>query len=173
MLVRLACEKDVTDQLTSEVVTTNVVNLGILNELPDFGGLQVLKIVLVGSTEISAQASVVAGNDNTATASGLLGVNTVLDSETSSLDCIAEDGGVLVVTNTTKVNDAVIRQHVLGTTGGVLGSTTGNQLGLIVVEEVLIDGNVLGGIGKNGVVGLELVLVEQFLVANGLDVWTR
>lgn len=155
--------------LTSEVVTTNVVHLSILNEAPDLGLLQVLEVIVVSSTEISAQASVVAGNDNTAATSLLLRVDTVLDAETSSLDGIVHDGRVLVITSTTEVDNAVGGQDVLGTTGRVLGGTASNQLGIVVVEEVLVQGEVLV-LGENGIVGLEAVLVEKGLVTNGLDI---
>ena len=112
---------------------TNVVDLGVLNKLPDLGLLQVVKIVVVGSTKISAQASVVASNDGTATTGLLLGINTVLNSETSSLDSIVKNGRVLVVASTTDVDDAVGRKDVLGASSTVLGSTTSDELGVVVV----------------------------------------
>lgn len=112
---------------------TDVVHLGVLDELPDLGLLQVVQVVVVGSTEVGAQASVVAGDDGTAATSLLLGVDTVLDTEASGLDGIVEDGGVLVVAGTADVDDAVGREDVLGTSGAVLGSTTGDELGIVVV----------------------------------------
>lgn len=160
------------ESLTSEVEATNVVDLSILNELPDLGLLQVVDIVVVGGTEISAQASVVASNDNTASASLLLGVDSVLNTETSSLDGIVEDGRVLIVTSTTEVDNAVGRENVLGASGRVLGSTTGNELGVVVVQEVLIEGDMLL-LGEDSIVGLEAILVEQGLVTKGLDVCER
>ena len=114
---------------------------------------------MVGSTELSYHAAVVASDDDTATAGGDLGVDTVLDAETGLLDGIVEDGGILVVTDTTEVHDAVGGEHVLRATGSVLGGTTGDQLGVVVVEELLVDGEVLL-LGQDGVVLLELILVE-------------
>jgi hypothetical protein len=158
--------------LTSEVVTANVVHLGVLNKAPDLGLLQVVEVIVVGSTEISAQASVVASNDNTATPSLLLGVNTILDAEASGLDSIVHDGRVLVVTSTTEIHDAVGRQDILGATGRVLGGTSSNQLGIVVVEKVLIQGKVLF-LSEDGVIGLEAILFEKGLVANGLNICNR
>jgi hypothetical protein len=155
--------------LTGEVVASNVEDLSVLNERPDLGLLQVVKAVVVGSAEVSAETAVVAGDNNTASASWLLGVNTVLDTETGSLDGILQDGRVLVVTDTTEVDDAVGGEDVLGTTGGVLRSTSGNELGVEVVEQVLVDVKVRL-FGEDGVVGLEAVLVQQSLVADSLDV---
>lgn len=120
------------------MVATNVVHLGILNEAPDLRLLQVVEVVVVRSTEISTQTSVVAGNDNAAAAGLLLRVDTVLDAEASGRDSVVHDGRVLVITSTTEVDDAVGGQDVLGTTGGVLGSTTSNQLGVVVVEQVFV-----------------------------------
>ena len=153
-----------------EVVTTDIVNLSVLDEGPDLGLLQVLKVVVVGGTELGAHGAVVASNDNTATAGVDLGVDTVLDAEASLLDSIVEDGGVLVVTDTAEVDDAVGREEVLSTAGGVLGSTTGDQLSIVVLEEVLEEALVLL-LGEDGVVGLEAVLLEESLIAKGLDVW--
>lgn len=152
-----------------EVVATDIVDLSVLDERPDLGLLQVLKIVVVGGTELSAHGAVVAGNDNTATAGVDLRVDTVLNAETSLLDSIVEDGGVLVVTNTTEIDDAVGREEVLSTAGGILGSTTSNQLSIVVLEEVLEEALVLL-LSEDGVVGLKAVLLEESLVTEGLDV---
>jgi hypothetical protein len=51
-----------------------------------------------------------------------------------------------------------------------LGGAAGDQLGIVVVEEVLVDVEVLG-LGQDGIIGLEPVLLEQGLVAKGLDIW--
>lgn len=155
--------------LTSEVEATDVVHLGVLDELPDLGLLQVVQVVVVGSTEVGAQASVVASDDGTAAASLLLGVDAVLDTEASGLDGVVEDGRVLVVAGTADVDDAVGREDVLGTSGAVLGSAASDELGIIVVQEVLVERDVLL-LGEDGIVGLEAVLVEQGLVTDGLDV---
>ena len=80
-----------------------------------------------------------------------------------------ENGRVLVIAGAAEVDDAVGGQDVLGTTGGVLGGTASNELGVKVVEQVLVQRLVLL-LGEDGVVGLEAVLLEQSLVALGLDV---
>jgi hypothetical protein len=113
----------------------------------------------------------VVGDDDATAASRFLFVDAVLDAQTSGLDGVVQDGSVFVVTDAAKVDDAVGREHVLRTTSGVLGSTSGNQLRGVVVKEVFIDGEVLGA-GEDGIVGLELVFVEESLVALGLDVWS-
>lgn len=158
-----------TGRLTGEMVPANIVGLGILNESPDIGALEMLEVVVVGCAQLGAHAAVVAGDDDAAATRGDLGVDAVLDAQTGLLAGIAEDGGVLVVAGTAQVDDAVVRQDVLGTTGGVLGSTAGDQLGIVVVEEVLVDVQVLG-LSQDGIIGLEVVLLEQVLVAEGLDV---
>lgn len=152
-----------------EVVATNIVDIGVLDEAPDLGLLQVVQVVVVGSAELSAQRAVVTSDDNTAAASLLLGVDTVLDAEASGLDSIVKDGRVLIVTDTTEVDDAVLGENVLGTTGRVLGSTTSDELGVVVVEQVLVQRGVLV-LGEDGIVSLEGVLVEKLLVADSLDV---
>lgn len=155
--------------LTGEVVASNVVDLGVLDESPVLGLLQVVQVVVVGSAEVSAETAVVAGDDDAASAGGLLLVDAVLDTQAGGLDGIVQGGGVLVVADAAEVDDAVGGQDVLGATGGVLGSTTGNELGVEVVEEVLVEAEVLL-LGEDGVVGLEVVLLQQGLITDGLDV---
>lgn len=151
------------------MVTANVVGLGVLDEGPDGGRLQVLEVVVVGGTEIRDHGAVAGGHNNGAAAGGLLLVDTVLDTQTGLGGGLVQDVGVLVLADTAEEDDAVSGQDVLGTTGGVLGSTAGGQGGIAVVEEVLVDTEVLG-LGKDGVVGLDLVGVEGSLVAVGNDV---
>jgi len=156
--------------LTGEVVPANIVGLSVLDESPDIGALEVLEVIVVGGAQLGAHAAVVAGDDDAAATRRDLGVDAVLDAQTGLLAGIAKDGGVLVIAGTAQVDDAVVRQDILGTTGSVLGSTAGDQLGIVVVEEVLVDVQVLG-LSQDGIVGLEVVLLEQVLVAKGLDVW--
>lgn len=150
--------------------TTNVEEISLLNEAPDLGLLQMVETVVVGSTKVGAETAVVAGDDGSATASLLLGVDAVLDTQAGGLDGIMQNGSILVVADTAKVDDAVGGQDVLGTTGRVLGGTASNQFGLVVVEKLFVDGDVLL-LGQNSIIGLERVLVEQLLVADSLDIW--
>tara|TARA_R110002060_G_scaffold49325_5_gene60305 strand:- start:187 stop:378 length:192 start_codon:yes stop_codon:yes gene_type:complete len=53
---------------------------------------------------------------------------------------------------------------------GVLGSTAGDELGGVVVQEVFVDTEMLF-FGENGVVGFEVVLFEERWVAYCLDIW--
>jgi hypothetical protein len=154
------------------VETTNVVDLSVLNELPNLGLLQVVEVVVVGSTEVSAQASVVTSDDGTATASLLLRVDTVLDSKASSLDSVVKNGRVLVVTSTTDVDDTVGRKDVLGTSSTVLSSTASNELGIVVVEKVLVERDVLL-LGEDSIIRLETILIQKSLVTLSLDVYKR
>lgn len=151
------------------MVASNVVDVGVLNESPVLRLLQVVQVVVVGSAEVSAETAVVAGDDNAASAGGLLLVHAVLDTQASGLDGIAQSSSVLVVTDTAEVDDAVGGQDVLGATGRVLGSTAGDELGVEVVEEVLVEAEVLL-FSEDGVVGLEVVLLQQGLVTDSLDV---
>jgi hypothetical protein len=120
--------------LTGEVVTADVVDLGALDEAPDLWLLQVIQVVVVGGAQVGAETPVVAGDDDPAAAGGLRGLDTVLDAEAGLLDGILEDGGVLVIADTAEVHDAVVGENVLGATGGVLGGTAGDELGLVVVQ---------------------------------------
>lgn len=113
-----------------------------------------------------------AGDDGAAAASLLLGVDAILDSQASGLDGIVEDGGILVVTGTADVDDTVGGEDVLGTSGAVLSSTAGDELGIVVVEEVLVEGDVLI-LGEDSIVRLQVIFVKEGLVTVRLDVCCR
>lgn len=151
------------------MVAANVVHLSILDQAPDLRLLQVIKAVVVGSTQIRAHAPVVARNHHTAPARRLRRLDTVFDTKASLLDGILEDRGVLVVADTAEVYDAVVGQQVLRATGGVLSRAASNELGIVVVEKLLVE-RLVGFLGEDGVVGLQVVLGEELIAAEGLDV---
>lgn len=152
-----------------EVVTADVDGLGGLNQAPDLGLLQVINLVVVGSGKVGAHAAVVAGDDDTATSSWVVLIDAVLNTETGLLVGLLESSSVLVVTDTANVDDGLLRENVLCATGGVLGCATSNQLGIEVVEEVLVESEMLL-LGKDGIVLLQLILVKESLVPGSLDV---
>ena len=169
-----------------QVVTTNVEGLRVLNEAPDLLGLEMLELVVVGGTELGDHGAVMASDDNSAAASGgglinsVLGANTTLGA--ASLDELV-GGGVLA--DTSNVDYGLGGKDVLragncqlsaipkvspwkdphlSTASGVLGSTTGNVLGGVVGLDIVVDREVLV-LGEDGIVGLQLILVKQSLVA--------
>jgi hypothetical protein len=154
----------------SQVVTTDKVDLGLLDEVPVL--LQVLDLVAVGSGEIGAHATVVAGDDDTAATGGLLVVVAVDGAETDLLVGLDQLLGVLVLADTSNKDNRVGGKDVLGTSSGVLGGTTGVQVDLEVVEQVVVETHVLL-FGQDGVVRLEAILLEQLLVTNSLDIQER
>jgi hypothetical protein len=89
---------------------------------------------------------------DTASSSLLLLVNTVFDSQTSGLDSVVQDGGIFVVSYTSKVDSRIGGKEVLGAASGVLGSSAGDELCGVVVEKVLVDSEVLF-LSEDGVVG--------------------
>lgn len=93
------------------MVATNEVCLALLDNVPVL--LKVLELVAVGSGKVSAQAAVVASNDDTATASGLGLIDTVVDIEASLLGGIGENVGVLVLANAAEVDNGLGREDVL------------------------------------------------------------
>lgn len=93
--------------------TTNVVELGLLNERPDVRLLQVLDLVLVGGSKVGAHAAVVAGDDDTALAGGLGIIDTVFGVNTGLLASLLQDLGILVTADTSNVADGVGGKSVL------------------------------------------------------------
>jgi hypothetical protein len=97
------------------VVSTDIVDLGFLDQRPNLGLLEVLKLVLVGSSEVGAHAAVMASDDNTALTGGLGLINTVLSVDTGLLASLLEDVAELVLTDTADVNNGLLREQVLET----------------------------------------------------------
>lgn len=161
-----------------QVVTANVVDLSLLDERPDVRLLQMLDLVLVGRSKVGAHATVVAGDDDTTLASGLDIVDPVFGVDTSLGACLLEDIGVLVFSDTANVESRVVGENVLpmrltladtkdheflaylGTTSGVLSSTTGNQLGVMVLQQFLVETHMLV-LGQDGIVVLQAILLQE------------
>lgn len=95
------------------MVTTDVEELGLLDEGPDVGLLQVVKLVLVGSSKVSAHAAVVTSDDDTALAGGLSIVDAVLGVDTSLFAGLLEDLAVIVLADAANVDDGVVGEQVL------------------------------------------------------------
>lgn len=128
-----------------------------------------VQIVVVRRTQIGNHGPVMAGDDHAAAPRGLRLVHAVLDTETGRLDGVVQDRRVLVVTHSAEEDDAVGREHVLGTAGRVLGAAAGDQFRRIVVQEVFVDA-VVGGLGEDGIVGLETVFLEEGGITCSLNV---
>lgn len=156
----------------SEVITANIDGLSVLDQAPDLWFLQVLNLVVVGSSEVGAHASVVTSDNDTATASWVLSINTVLDTKSSLLVGIFQGRSVLVVAHAADVDNGVFWEHVLRATSSVLCRTASNKLCVEVVEEVFVEAKMLL-FGQNSIVLLQSILVQKSLVASGLDVWMR
>lgn len=95
----------------SQVVAAHKVGLGLLNGAPVL--LQVFNLVAVRRSEIGAHASVMSRDDDTASAGGLLRVVEVAGSETGLLVGGEESLGILVLADTSKVDDRVRWKDVL------------------------------------------------------------
>lgn len=149
---------------------TDVKHLRVLDLLPDALLLQVLDLVVIGSRKISAHGAVVARNDDTTAASRCLLVVQVLGLDARLLGNLLQRLAVLVLADAANIYGRVGRQHVLCTSRRVLCCSAGDEHGLVVLEQVFVETHVLLGIGENGIVGFEAVLVEQCLVAVHLGV---
>lgn len=95
------------------MVSTDIVDLSLLNKSPDMRLLEVVKFVFVGSSKVSDHAAVVAGDDNTTFSSGLNIVHTVLSVDTGLFAGFCEDVGVLVFADAANVGDGVFGEDVL------------------------------------------------------------
>jgi hypothetical protein len=109
----LLAKSDDSGHADSQVVSTDVVDLGLLNQRPDLGLLEVLNLVLVGSSKVGAHAAVVASDNNTTLTGRLRLINTVLGVDTGLLASLLEDVTVLVLANAANVDNGLLRKQVL------------------------------------------------------------
>jgi hypothetical protein len=146
------------------VEATNVEDLRVLDLLPDTLLLQMLELVVVGSSEVSAHGAVVAGDDHTAATSGSLLVVEVFGLDASVGRDLLQSLAVLVLANAADVDDRLGLKDVSSASCSVLRSTTGNLDGLVILEQVLVQAHVLLRVGEDGIVGFQVILVEESLV---------
>jgi len=97
----------------SEMVSTDIVDPGLLDQRPDVRLLQVLDLVLVCGSKVSDHAAIVARDDHTTFPSGLDIVDAVFGVDTSLVAGVLEDLSILVAANAADVDDGVFREHVL------------------------------------------------------------
>lgn len=166
------------------MVATNIVELSLLDERPNVRLLKVLDLVLVGGGKVSAHAAVVAGDDDTALASGLDIVDAVLSVYTGLGAGVLEGISILVLADASDVKSRVLGKDVLevnisvissesvtgewwgknylSTTSSVLSSTTSNQFG-IVFEQLLIEAHVLV-LSQDSIIGFETILLQESVI---------
>lgn len=147
----------------SEMETTDVENLGLLDKLPVLGLQKMLGLVVVGSSEISDERTVGTVDQGSALTGGDVIVNEVVGVDTSNFVSLEQLLGELVLTNGTKVDNRVLRKNVLSTTGSVLSSTTGNEGNIGELDNLIKDGEVLI-LDENSIVLLKVILVKVLLV---------
>jgi len=111
-------------------------------------------------------------DDNSTSSCRLLFVDTVFDAQTSFFVGVLENGGVLVIADTTEVDDAVWGKKILSTARGVLAAASCDQLCGVSVQEFFVDWDVLWR-SEDGVVRFEVILCEECFntIALGLDIW--
>ena len=87
----------------------------------------------------------------------------------SLLTGFLEEIAIFVAANAANINDVIWGKHVLRAAGGILCRSTGNQFGVVVLQELFVDAHVLL-LGENSIVGLEAVLGQERGIAEALDV---
>lgn len=97
-----------------EMVASNVVDLSILNKLPDFRRLEVLKLVMIGSSKLSNHRTVVTSDHNGTATGGVVWLNTVFGANTTlALASLTELVCGSILSNTADVDGRLRRKDVL------------------------------------------------------------
>lgn len=119
--------------------TLDVVDLGVLDQVPGLLGLDVLNSQLLGSRQLGDQGAVVARDQGGAGAGGdIAGDVDVLGGETVGGGGRNQLGTEVVVGGSTDVDDGLGGQAALGTAGSVLGGTTGDVDNVIELDDLLV-----------------------------------
>ena len=92
---------------------TNIIDLRILDLLPDALFFQMLNLVIVGSGKIGAQGAVVAGDNNTTTAGRGFLVVKIFGLDACVTGDLLQGLTVLVLADATKVDNGVGCENVL------------------------------------------------------------
>ena len=135
--------------------------------------LQVLQIELLRGAEVGAQGAVLPGDQTGAGAGGHLRVDEVGDDDVVLLRLGAHLLPELIVADGAhEGSSALLRKEPLGDANGVLSSTAGDVLHLELVGQVLAQVGVLVT-GEDGIVRLQVVLVQKLLIDGGAHVQQR
>ena len=147
------------------MVAADVVELGSLHQRPDRRGFQVRELVVVGRGQMGAHGAVLARDDHAAAAGGgVFGRAEILGAQAGGVACVGEERGVVVVADAADVEDRGGREDVLGAASGVLGRAAGDELRVVVLDQVFVEAHVFF-LGEDGVVGLEAVFLEHGFIA--------
>ena len=122
-------------------------------------------LVVVGRGQVRAHGTVLARNDHAAAAGGgVLGRAEILGAQAGGLACFGEERGVVVVADAADVEDRGRGEDVLGPASGVLGCTAGDELRVVVLDQVFVEAHVFF-FGEDGIIGLEAVFLERGFIA--------
>lgn len=145
------------------MIPANIEKFGRLDQLPYVWLLQMVQLVFICGSKMCAQATVLACDDDAASSCRLHVVDPVLGVDTGFRTGFFQDTAVLVTPDATNVHHRFRRQHVLSSSGSVLRSAAGDELGVVVLYQVFVQAHVLF-FGEDGVVGFEAILVKQSLI---------
>jgi hypothetical protein len=114
--------------------------------------------VFVGSSQVGNQASVMASDYNSASTGRLDIIHMVFCMKPFLLTGLLENIGILIAANAADIKNRVGRKHILSPTGGILCSSSWNQFGVVVLDEVFIETHVLL-FSKDRIVVLNTILL--------------
>lgn len=97
----------------SQVKSSDEIYLRFLDQVPNVWLLQVLKLIVVGGGEMSAQAAVMASDDDATAARGLVLVNAIFRVDAGFFADVCELLAMLIFSDATNVGDGVGWENIL------------------------------------------------------------
>lgn len=110
---RLLCQSQDGRHADGQVVSTHIVELGVLHLFPDLRLLQMLQLVLVRGSQICTQRAIVARDDDAAATRRSFLVISVFGLDSGLLADVFEERTVFVAANAADVNGGIRRKDVL------------------------------------------------------------
>ena len=108
-LRRFLCQCQYRRHADGQMVPADEVHFSLLHQFPDLGRLQMRDLILVGSGQMRAHGAIMAGDDDPATAGGLVGRDEILGADAGFFILGPQGRGVLVGTDAADVEGGIGR----------------------------------------------------------------
>ena len=98
----------------SQVIPADIKKIGVFHQLPDFRGLQMLQLVVIGGCEIGDHGPVMASDHDTTAPRRVVLVDPVLGADSlAGAACFDELSGRRILSDAPNINGRSRREHVL------------------------------------------------------------
>ena len=87
------------------MITADIIHSSLLDEFPYLRLFQMFNLVMIRGCQISAHASLMAGDDDPTTARGMVVVDSIFHPQPGLADRVLKDVGIFVTTDTANIQN--------------------------------------------------------------------